>query len=359
MDSNSLNRIIQDAIEAIGTTRDDDYVIQPTRHAQEYEERASSLAKILKKSKIVVTAEQYESFDSNAQKAQSQFKGTAGWANLVVFITALCGTGILFVNALSPSQTSLFEMKYGLLFITFITLGLISIVTGGLGSRWLYMIRRGRLLDKWMKSRAEAETCRLKYFKLITQNHGGPDEQSTVPLPSFQLEYFRRYQLDVQLNYYRNRTKDHERAAERTLSLEGWAIFLSTIATGLAGFLWILSPRLTSVAALGVIGSSLALLASTKEQINQDQRNSERYRRTSQNLQNVAAKVDDVRRATAMGKQEPLEDFVAAVHEQLSLEHRQWIESAKDINVAFERLDKTLSEYRSSWEQHDEHPVNK
>ena len=259
-------------------------------------------------------------------------------------MTAVFGVGILTVNALVPTDGG------GLTFTFFIALGLAGVLTGGLSAKWLFVIRRGQLLEEWMRSRAEAETHRIRYFTLTTNCQPVSSGESEIPLPLLQLEFFRRYQLDVQLNYYKKRAEEHRKAAHATLSLEGWAIFLSAIATGVAGFSAMLEPRLASIAAIGIVGTSLGLLASTKEQISQDRRNAERYSRTYKSLQSVATKLDEVRNAAATRACEPLRAFVAAVHEQLSLEHRQWTEEARDINLAFERLSQALVEHRSALE---------
>lgn len=44
-------------------------------------------------------------------------------------------------------------------------------------------------------------------------------ESGPIPLPLLQLEYFRRYQLEAQRAYYRERGADHERSADKILAL--------------------------------------------------------------------------------------------------------------------------------------------
>jgi len=67
-----------------------------------------------------------------------------------------------------------------------------------------------------------------------------------------------------------------------------------------------------------------------------------RYRITANVLAKVAEKYSSVQKALASG-QDPviLLHFVDAVHEQLSLEHRQWTEDAAEINTAFAQLSAT------------------
>jgi hypothetical protein len=54
-----------------------------------------------------------------------------------------------------------------------------------------------------------------------------------------------------------------------------------------------------------------------------------------------------VRKAVFTVGMNPLIEFVDAVHEHLSLEHRQWLGELGESRGAFARLDKTLKEFTS------------
>ena len=82
--------------------------------------------------------------------------------------------------------------------------------------------------------------------------------------------------------------------------------------------------------------------ASMREAVNQDRRNAERYGRTYRVLEDLYKRLDDVRKAVYSAGIKPLSDFVAAVHEQLSLEHRQWLGELGEKRGAFAELEKTL-----------------
>jgi hypothetical protein len=43
------------------------------------------------------------------------------------------------------------------------------------------------------------------------------------------------------------------------------------------------------------------------------------------------------------GSQDVLEEYVAAVHEQLSLEHREWLSGAESTRSAIGRMDEALA----------------
>src|SRR5215471_8409384 len=83
---------------AIGTATEDDYKIQPTRHADELAAKAPALASLLRNSELSVLAEQYELKDRQANENQANFKQTANRANGAVLATACLSTLLLIVG---------------------------------------------------------------------------------------------------------------------------------------------------------------------------------------------------------------------------------------------------------------------
>lgn len=333
------DQLITAAKDVIGEGEKDDYVIAPIKHADQLAEKAPALAKILRRSELSTVARLYEEKDAEAGKAQAIFKRTANRANWAVLLTA-CFSALLLmtapINALSKDWLH-------------ILLGLCGILSGALGAMWLFRIREGSLLQRWMTARAGAETRRIEYFELSTtvKDDG---ESSSIPLPLLQLEYFRRYQLEVQGAYYRGRSTDHERSADKILTLSSIAVFLAAVATGIGGLVggkWVL------MAGIGVIAASLGSFASAKEAVNQDRRNMERYRRTREALEGLSARLDAVRQAAVQGEREPLEKFVAAVNEQLSLEHRQWLETSESTAASLAKLEDALARLKTKLDKTD------
>jgi hypothetical protein len=120
------------------------------------------------------------------------------------------------------------------------------------------------------------------------------------------------------------------------------------VASGSAGIVASFSPSWASLAALGVVGTALAAYAATREAFHQDRRNAERYGRTLSSLEILRAKLDEVRAGVLEGSQAVLDDYVAAVHEQLSLEHREWLSGAESTRSAIGKLDETLAKLQKS-----------
>jgi hypothetical protein len=92
-----------------------------------------------------------------------------------------------------------------------------------------------------------------------------------------------------------------------------------------------------------VFGAALQAFAAAREAINQDRRNAERYDNSAQVLQGLRERLDDVRVGIAAGSPSVLTEYVAAVQDQLSLEHRQWLEGAENMQAAVARLEKALT----------------
>jgi hypothetical protein len=154
--------------------------------------------------------------------------------------------------------------------------------------------------------------------------------------------FFRRYQLQVQQTYYQDRSQQHARSLSRTVTISAIAAVIVTAFSGTSEFLGGINQKFLGFAALGTIGITLTALASRRESTNQDERNSMRYRITANVLAKVAEKYSAVQKALTSGQDLViLLHFVDAVHEQLSLGHRQWTEDAAEINAAFAQLTAT------------------
>lgn len=339
-------KLIESAKNVIGENERDDYIIAPTQHVELFKTKAPVLAEILKKLDIQETARQFEKWDARANLLQKEFKGNAKWSRQFVFWAAVCSAALLAISILFPDvPDNLKELGTGRLLTIIFTLA--GMIFGTLGSIWLTIIRSGGLLKKWMQNRAEAEMQRLQFFKLITSKEVKQQDDSSIPPALFQLEYFRRFQLDVQLAYYENRSKDHDKAAQKALLQGAVAMGLVALANGAAGFLGGIGYiKFTAIASLGVVAKSFAAKVTNSEAINQDSRNAERYLRAETILSELRARLDAVREHVLNGKLEVLHEFVEAVHEQLSLEHRQWLESISKAGTAVGKLEKHLEDLK-------------
>jgi hypothetical protein len=321
-----------DAAAVVGKGKEGDYVLSPATHADEFRESAPELAELLSDSGVQHLAGEYQRADIAAVAAQGRFKRWMAAANWLVLVTAVLGASIMVVSMLSAL---LGEATAPLL----TTLAVLGGASGASAAGTLFMVKQGQLLEGWMTARARAETMRLDYFTAVTGETSDPVD---VGLEQLKLEYFRRFQLDLQVEYYDKRGAKHRAEAERTLFLAAAAMVLAAMASVLVAVLGQLATEWAAFGALAVLGTALQAFAASREGLGQDRRNAERYGRTEEALRQLRARLDVVRKSVATGAHPVLVEFVAAVQDQISLEHRDWLESAEATRASVERLEHAL-----------------
>ncbi len=342
MPTDDIDAELREIATVIGSTGPRDYAITPTGHADLYAEGAPELSAILRSPAVNTAAETYERFDARAKERQDRFKTAANRANVLILGTAFCGALVVTTGVLKDPLGAHLAQTLAIAF------AIAALVIGAAASAYLYGAKGGNYLAKWMRSRAEAETWRQRYFEEVTAA-ADPDGQAyPARVLLLKLQYFARYQLAVQLFYYDRRGSEHEQSAARSLRFAAFAIGLSAIVTGLAGMLSTAKLEFVALGAVGVIASALTAFASARESINQDQRNAERYERTFETLTNLKITLGAVQRGIVQIGAKPLTDFVNAVHEQISLEHRQWLDDATLASTALKTLEATLNDAKAS-----------
>jgi hypothetical protein len=316
-----------------------------------------------------VLAEQYARHDEIAGRARALYRSTLFRANCAVLAATVLGAVMMAAQVLAstcggataepaPGSASTLpgseatQSMAGWLLSCPVDLswlqpaGLAAGIMAGLAaivsSMWLFKAREGQLLERYLNCRAKAEAERGSYFSAVAAH--SPDD---VPLRLLKLEYFRRYQLDVQRGYFKHASERHATAAERTLRFGAYAVGLSAIPVFFAGSLGMTGEHWTALGAFSVIGAGIGAFTSAHEAMSQNKRNAERYENALEALELLAAKLDDVREAIAAGSADALKAFVAAVNEQLATEHRQWLEAEQNAKKAIEMVESALTKVPS------------
>lgn len=337
MSDKQANRaMIAEAETLVGAEDDADYRLQPTGFAALFDASAPAFAALLGESALTQTARRYHDKDADAVREQATFRRLSAQATWAIF-AATVAAAAMPVWAVSPWASAAGLDPVALL------LALVAAAAGFWATILVSRLKGGGYLARWMSARAGAETERLGYFDKLAALLARQREPDPGQL-LLALELFRRYQLGLQQVYYRQRGRQHRASLERTLWIAAVASGILALGAGGIGVYGAFNPQWLPVAALGVLGSALAGVASRREEINQDERNGERYARTADILDHLREKHSDVQRALAAGKTEVLVNYVGAVHEQLSLEHRQWLSQADAIASAVEQLDRSLAE---------------
>ena len=332
-----MNDVTSRAIAAIG--RDDpsaDWILEPQEHAARLPPEAGALKRILARAEHRETMAQYFQGDTKALSAQARYKRAGRVALGASLGATLIGAAFILPASqrLPPDVHSLATLaEYCLLFFAF------------LAARYIALARP---FDAWMKQRAQAEIARRQLFNDVMQDEEDVRE-GELPLLPLKLEYFRRYQLEVQRRYYDGRGRQHARAAGHTKVWRGTSLGL-TVAAGcvvvlaslsLLSYLKLQLPNLLQIAvdyaawvrsddrwllAVGVAASALYGFAAARSLMNLDERNASRYLTTWDNLNFLhATQLDYVRRRAAEGDRAQVDQFVARVQALISSEHQEWV----------------------------------
>ncbi len=224
--------------------------------------------------------------------------------------------------------------------------GVVLLQTLLIGASLILSIKVGasKPFERWMKCRGLAENARVALFDEVmkaTQPGTGHDA-GAIPLLPLQLEYFRRYQLDVQRSYYRGRGGQHRLASQ---AARNWRIaaLLILVASmfpmvwALSGVEWVpawiktLFPNKTLLAqqvflGVGLIASGLQGLLAAYAVISLNDRNAVRYLATADNLDDLEdTPLREARTRAASGDRSGVLTFVALAQQEIASEHREWI----------------------------------
>ncbi|MEM8848758.1 MAG: SLATT domain-containing protein [Pseudomonadota bacterium] len=323
----------QDARRVIGDQAAGDYLLDLEDHAARYDGEAPGLSDILRSAAARAHGDAFLRYDADAIEAQQDYFRWMRRTNIGTLLTSVFGASamawqLVVSDAVLATSWLLPHVSTAL--------AAAATAAAGLGAAGLYFLRNGKLLETWMTRRAQAETQRIAYFETVIDKAG---KQSTW-LHLLTLEYFLRYQFEVQKNYYATRSREHRVSAGKTVTIGAAGAVIATVssASGVT-----LQGAANWPAAIAVIGAAIGAFAVGREQMTQDRRNSERYERISATLTDLSRTLDDVRAQTERGNAAGVAEFARAVNEQISNEHRQWLDQADAMRSALDRIEKALA----------------
>ena len=328
----SLDPKAKEVRETIGPNEpSSDWRISPGSHAELYSGSAPSLAHILEDSKVKGVAHIFESLDAEAVAAQKKFKNNVSRANLAVLATAVFGALLLISGSLAPAlgeSSSLIAAAIGCL----------GVIASGLATMWLTLVQSGHLAARWSRSRAEAEAKRLQYFKSIIEEANEKVEDQLLVF-----EYTRRYLLDNQLAYFRERGMQHEDGADKALVHSTAAVFISSTITAIAGFAAAaLGAQWAAIAGIAVISTAYAAYATSRSAINLDRRNADRYRTALSLLRDHNLVQDVYIERIVAGDFSAVREFYDMVFEVLVNDHKDFIDSETQREAAIMGIEERL-----------------
>lgn len=329
-----MHELTAAAIEAIGPQRPVDWKLAPKTHAGSLKDsvNAGPLIRILQRPDLEQIIDAYEAADQAALVAQARYKRVARLAAIASFL-AIALAAVMLLPRTGGVSEGMTTTAVGAQFV--------CLAVSMLASLWLGWRKP---FEAWMQQRAEAETQRIRLFRRVTEADE-PTNANELPLLPLQLEYFRRFQLDVQRLYYDKRGRQHRAAVRRRLIWRGIALLLILCAAlpvlwTLQGKDWlppavtpllVAMPPKTELAqrlflSLGLIGGAMQGLLAAQSLISYDERNGARYHDTWQNLEALSGRpLDEARNAAAGGQRERALTLIALAHGQISSEHREWV----------------------------------
>ena len=331
---------------------DDDYVLAPRKHAQKFADLPSLVA-LLETSEIQGRAESYEKIDARAIRNQNEYFSHAKRANSLVLVSAVLGALITasiavggpMVESVSDGTTATQALTNPSVLLFSVAAALVA----GWSSFLLSRLNSGAYLQAWMTARAEAEAERLGYFQALTDPKSllhpldPPDQPVDVRYPLIVFWYFLRFQVRVQQSYYEKRGEDHRREARTGYNLAAAASAIGVISALLVPVLsFFVDTYAALFAVVTVAGTALSGYAATREGIAQHQNNAARYQTTADILARLERQTDAVEAAIRAGRPQMLNTFVGAVHEQLALEQKQWLETTEKSSEAVQKLTDAL-----------------
>ena len=299
----------------------------------------AALAPLLDETEIAEVARRYACHDRRADDARARFDRASRAANSLVLVAALA-------NAASLGIATTFPAGAGPLWVNpcIVTLGILSTLAGATAATLLFFISGGKLLERWLAARADAEGVRLDYFKRIVEKDPPTPPADPAGLLAAKLAFFWCFQYEQQRRYLAGRAAEHEREADVYLAVGAFAVFLQSLAAAGGGVLGAQDRRFMWLTAAATLGPAFAAFATSREAIRQNRVRAERFRGIDEALSEAGERLSEVERAVGNGDPEPLKAFVAAVHEPLAGEIRQFQAGGDAVRAALDKLNATLED---------------
>jgi len=187
------------------------------------------------------------------------------------------------------------------------------------------------LVDRWAEKRREAEAQRREVFNEVLKL---AQEAVPAPLPASDptnavrqaLEFFRRYQLDLQDTFYgRGRAR-----SEKAAGLLGWGTaILAGVAAVTGAIAGLGGAGLVLSAFLGIAVPILLSAAQSWRAVSRDTDKAAAYSKARKALQEIQLDLDEVRQKADRGDAAAVKAYVDRVHLVMATENDTWVPAGK------------------------------
>jgi hypothetical protein len=310
------------------------FALDPRKHADYLRSKGEThLSSVLDSAPIVAIMDRYERLDRAALASQTRFRSLCAWTLSVIALLIYVS---LVALALPLSEDLQRSARFWSLAVIYL-----GMLIGFLGMAWLYYSKPD---VAWRQARAGAEAERGRVFDAVMD--ADRDKPDLLPL---KLEYIRRFQLDLQEDYYCCRGAQHEAKVRRSfyrkliffvfalLAVAAMAAtqFLDKGEDGISAMNENVSAVLLKFEAaytdLALLLLALALaswwaVSYTLAQIEGTSRNATLFAIARDKLAAFRkAELEPARRAAAEAKEPEIRAFVSKLQSVLTSEHQGWI----------------------------------
>ncbi len=179
------------------------------------------LVGILKKASVKTAVAAYDEADKSAIREQRRYNWATGVAVTPILLSVLAGLAVVVVpakvvaSAIGPlaGLEGVSRENVILLWQTYapglVYLGLIAAAILGA------LLRPARSYLSWQQQRAKAEALRREIFRRVLEHPPASGDREGCWVLLLKLEYFRRWQVELQHEYFLKRGAEHARAVRR------------------------------------------------------------------------------------------------------------------------------------------------
>jgi hypothetical protein len=274
--------------------------------------------------------QRYLRHDGVAIKQQKRLKRESTITNLCMLGTGVVSALVVLVAASGQPNT---PQPYALV------LGIFIIILGAVGTLFNHIARDQGRAGRWLVERGEAELARLEVFREAARKaaEAGP------PVAMYGLALLVTHLLNDQRSWMRDRALRHRNSSEVTSVLGGVAVALAFVG-GSGAIVASQSNSAVWVVLAGTVGAALAAYAVNREALLGDRANAERYEKAGVALDGLEERVRDIAGRVRSGESQALVAFTDSLADQMSAEHKQWLEGTAQADSALAKLDAQLKQ---------------
>ena len=335
------------ARRAVGPQGEGDWRLRPDEHAARLPPEAGALQRVLMQPSIQDVIAGYHTFDAQALLWQGRY---LRWGKRGIWTGAAAVVPALLLTVAPISMPPILNVLASVL------VWILLCIAWGC---FLYLVLR-RPNERWYGARANAEELRKRMFEAVLARDE-PVRSNEIALLPLQLEYFRRYQYEVQKDFFLSSSTNAGRRAR-----------IAEIAHGIAGLAPLAALGLTIAIALsagseqGLIHSALTWLGGRVQwienwsfdtlgiglaiffsalsaalfavaQLDNYRRHSQRYRSALRRIEEIANDprigLQRARDAAVDGDRRTVERLVREMHAVMSAELSEWVTLGLDEKV--------------------------